>query len=95
MPQITVYDDDFTHGNITVSLSRWQMLTLKINGRLLFAMGKKEGWSAAMPFYLAKCNCHGYYLDYPKGGHERLTCPKCFAEEAEKLAILDKEATSK
>jgi len=83
MPRIAVYDY-LAHREITVSLSRWQMFKFKIAGRRFFAMRKEEDWSAAMPFYLAKCIRHGYYLDYPKGGKERLTCHKCFQEEVEK-----------
>lgn len=85
MKPLLVFDDHFTHGHRKLPLSAWQRFLLRVNGRVYVLTGIKEGWKTPFPFYVAKCKIHGYYLDYPKGGRERLTCPQCMKEEEVKV----------
>ncbi|MCW4008786.1 MAG: hypothetical protein NWF09_08900 [Candidatus Bathyarchaeota archaeon] len=65
------------NGKIVASLPLHKWLKLKIFGKKYFAHDKKPGWHGSLPFYIVKCNVHGYFLDYPHGFNGYFTCPMC------------------
>ncbi len=62
---------------IVAGLSLLQFITLIIKGSVLVDWLKFEGWRDKLPFYLIKCEKHGYQLSYPSGYMKTLFCPKC------------------
>jgi hypothetical protein len=62
---------------IVAGLSLVKLATLMINGSVLIDLLKFEGWKDKLPFYLIKCEKHGYQLSYPTGFMNSLLCPKC------------------
>jgi len=63
--------------NIVSGLSFFQLLILMIQGSVLIANLRLEGWRAKIPIYLFKCDKHGYQISYPQGHKMRIICPKC------------------
>jgi hypothetical protein len=74
----------WTQEHLKTRLSLWQRIALKINGYVFLRYEKREGWTDYLPFYLVKCDKHGYFEDYPHGHHEYFICPKCEEESKEK-----------
>jgi hypothetical protein len=66
--------------NIVSGLSFFQLLMLMIQGSVLIANLKLDGWRDKIPIYLFKCEKHGYQLTYPQGHMMRIMCPKCAKE---------------
>jgi hypothetical protein len=66
--------------NIVSGLSFFQLLMLMIQGSVLIANLKLDGWRDKIPIYLFKCEKHGYQLTYPQGHMMRIICPKCAKE---------------
>jgi hypothetical protein len=66
--------------NIVSGLNIFQLLILMIQGSVLIANLKLEGWRDKMPLYLYKCKEHGYQLTYPQGHMMIIRCPKCAQE---------------
>jgi len=62
---------------IVSSLSLLQLVVLKIRGYVLIDWVRLESWKGKLPFYIIKCNKHGYQLSYPVSYSEVLLCPKC------------------
>jgi hypothetical protein len=62
---------------IVADISLTQYLTLLITGSVLLDWLKCAGWKDKIPFYLIKCEKHGYQLSYPSGYGMKLFCPKC------------------
>jgi hypothetical protein len=66
---------------LVAGLSLVQLATLMINGSVLIDLLKFEGWKEKLPFYLIKCEKHGYQLSYPSGYMKSLLCPKCIENQ--------------
>jgi len=71
--------------HIVAGLSILQLLKLLITGSVLIDFMKFEGWKEKIPFYLLKCEKHGYQLSYPSGFDRLLVCPKCIKEKYNQL----------
>jgi hypothetical protein len=71
--------------HVVAGLSILQLLRLLITGSVLIDWMKFEGWKEKMPFYLIKCENHGYQLSYPSGFNKLLICPKCIKEKYNQL----------
>ena len=67
-----------------LQLSPRQRLALKIRGRALLRYEKRENWVRALPIYVARCDRHGLYEDYPHGWKKELECPECLQERLNK-----------
>jgi hypothetical protein len=67
--------------NLVQGLSFFQLLILMIQGSVLIANLRLEGWRDKIPIYLFKCKKHGYQLSYPQGHMMVIRCPKCAKEE--------------
>ena len=65
---------------IVANLSLLQLLTLIISGSVFIDWLRLEGWKDKIPFYLIKCEKHGFQLSYPSGYSRELVCPKCLKE---------------
>jgi len=63
--------------NIISGLNFFQLIILMIQGSVLIANLKLEGWRDKIPIYLFKCDKHGYQLTYPQGHMRMIRCPKC------------------
>jgi hypothetical protein len=66
--------------SIVASLSLLQVLTLTIRKSVFIDWIRPKGWRGRIPFYLIKCNKHGFQLSYPSGYNGTLICPKCVKE---------------
>ena len=65
-------------------LSLGQRLAIKIQGCALLRYEKRENWVRALPIYVARCDRHGLYEDYPHGWKQELECPECLQERLNK-----------
>jgi hypothetical protein len=74
----------WTQEHLKARLSLWKRLLLKINGYVFLRWERREGWTDYLPFYLVKCDKHGYFEDYPHGFSEYFWCQKCEEESKEK-----------
>lgn len=70
---------DIIH-QIVAGLSLLQFITLVVKGSVLIDWMRFEGWRDKIPFYLIKCEKHGYQLSYPSGFMRKLICPKCIMD---------------
>lgn len=64
-----------------------QRLKLQLAGYVYVGNQMREGWKDSLPHYAFRCPEHGVIVDYPHGYENRLRCPLCSAEEAEKNKI--------
>ena len=67
------------------NLSLAARVKLKFLGEVYVFHAQKQGWTGALPFYIVKCDVHGYFLDYPHGFEPYFSCPKCWEELEESL----------
>ena len=74
---------DYHFGETHVNLNLWQRFQLWLLGYAKLFTRAKEGWRGPLPFYIVRCEQHGYYIDYPHGWRRYFLCPKCL-EEREK-----------
>ena len=62
----------------------WQRLKVRLFGGCYLEYRTKPGWRASLPFYLVKCQRHGYFEDYVHGFEgfytQYLSCPTCSRE---------------
>ena len=65
-----------------IELTLFQKMILKLDGRVFIEHRAKPGWRGALPFYVFKCDKHGFVEDYPHGYEGRLECPECLKEDA-------------
>ena len=90
MPTLKVVDSHFQNKEVSMKITLFQQLILKINGYVFVFFARKEGWSGKLPFYIVKCDEHGYFLDYPHGFlgyNEGFNCPLCLKGITERLEI--------
>jgi hypothetical protein len=59
------------------------MLALGLKNRAYLRHDRREGWSGELPFFLALCRHHGFFVDYPHGYDEYLSCPDCTRQRIE------------
>jgi len=67
--------------HLVAGLSILQVARLVLLGSVLIDWLKLDGWKEKIPFYLIKCQRHGYQLSYPSGYNGSLVCPKCIREK--------------
>ena len=80
--KVAVFDGHFEQDTVTVDISLWNRLKLKLSGNAYLYHATKKGWTAQLPFYIVKCNNgHGYFLDYLHGSGN-FSCPLCLREHA-------------
>jgi len=77
--EVKVNDSHF--GLETMEITRTMQIKIIIFGRFHIFNDQKEGWRGKLPFYIAKCKKHGYFIDYPHGYEKRLDCPLCLIED--------------
>ena len=65
---------------IVNGLTFFQKITQRILGYVFIDNLLIEGWKEKTPFYLFKCERHGYKLNYPHGHEMNLLCPECLKE---------------
>ena len=70
---------------IVENLNIFEKLTLKIKGSLFIDNIRLQGWSGELPFYLFKCDTHGYELNYPQGHYMKLICFDCIRKQLEEI----------
>jgi len=75
--EVNVYDGHFVGGRVRIRIPLKAWLKLVILGKTYLAHNTKPGWNGELPFYIAKCRQHGYFLDYPHGWSGYLHCPLC------------------
>ena len=63
--------------NLQNSLNIFEKLILRLTGALFIASFELEGWKGKIPFYLFKCEKHGYQIGYPNGHNAHLICFEC------------------
>lgn len=63
--------------NIQNSLNIYEKIVLRFTGHLFIASFEKKGWKGKLPFYLFKCEKHGYQIGYPHGFEACLICEEC------------------
>jgi len=66
--------------SLVSNLSIMEFLTLVITGKILVDWMRLEGWKDKIPFYIIKCDKHGFQISYPSGFNKKLICPKCTQE---------------
>lgn len=57
--------------------TRLQRLKVSILGQCLLGYGSLPDWRGYLPFFVTKCDDHGYYVAYPSGYERMLLCPNC------------------
>ena len=65
---------------IVAGLSLLQLITLIVRGSVFIDWLRLEGWKDKIPFYLIKCEKHGFQLSYPSGYSREIVCPNCLKE---------------
>ena len=63
---------------VSVELTIWQRIQIKLVGQAFLRWEKPEGYSAAVPMFAVKCEKHGPFKDNPHGfsNHQYFVCPK-------------------
>jgi len=69
-------NDNLT-SRIVSNLSTVKKIILKIKGSVGIGRFRMYGWKGKLPFYLFKCDKHGYQIAYPSSHYLTLQCPKC------------------
>ena len=63
--------------SLSSKISSYQILKLRLSGSVYIGDFKLPGWSGELPFYVFKCDEHGFVVNYPEGHDEILRCPFC------------------
>ena len=82
--KVAVVDRHF--GHVSYDLGLWQRLSLFLFGYAKLCSWAKEGWTGELPFYIVKCEKHGYFVDYVHGHRRYFSCPKCDDETVQSWA---------
>jgi len=83
-------DEDLT-SRIVSNLSTTKKIILRLQGSVEIGRFLMYGWKGKLPFYLFKCDEHGYQIAYPSGHYLTLHCPKCLKKETRIRMILHDE----
>ena len=73
--------DEKIISGIISNLSSLQKIILRVRGSVFLEAFSLRGWTEKLPFYLFKCDKHGYQISYPTGHMMILYCPKCLHDE--------------
>lgn len=66
---------------IVSRLTITQQILFKIYGTIKIGQVRLSGWKEELPFYLFKCEKHGFQMTYPSGHSKELHCPVCLKRE--------------
>jgi hypothetical protein len=75
--------DEITLKWILGSLTYIGRLSLKLFKYTQIGEFKLDGWKSKLPFYIVKCEEHGYQITYPFGHSQKLFCPICLEKSKE------------
>lgn len=76
--------------NILNGLSLFEKIILRLTGALFIAPFELKGWKGKIPFYLFKCDKHGYQIGYPNGHNTHLICFECLKANLKENINLEK-----
>ncbi len=77
--------------SILSSMSFFQKMIFRLRGTVFIGEAKLEGWKDRIPFYLFKCEKHGYQIGYPSGYGMTLICIDCLRERIGQLPAQSQE----
>ena len=76
--KVEVFDKHFSNGVVSIDISIFKWLKLKLFGVCYLKYAFKQGWTGELPFYIVKCpSCKNYFLDYLHGYKGYFICSKC------------------